>query len=609
MPRSWSAWCGPLPAPDPRPSALTAAGSGSRGFVACAGDVSIPPERLRTAAAGRTAVVFVGFLANRDELAAGLDGPAPVDEADLLLRLITRRGLACLDDLRGGFALLHWDGDRDILTATHDQVGTHPLFWAKSGAGLVFSDSVDTLLAQHGVSRDLNRLALADHIRWRWPEPQETFFEAIRRVPPGNSLTDRAGRIEIRRTWDPAPAPVQWATLEEVRQFDTLFEKAVERTFHLGQVGISLSGGLDSVTVAAFAAEAAARRGAEAPIALSVRFPDAGVNEEDIQRSVASQLGFKMIMIGLDEAVAPAGVLEATLELAKSWPAPMYNPWLPAYVALGHLGRQHGVDAFVTGGGGDEWLCVSPYLAADLMASFDFVGLYRLVAGALRSHRVSTKLILKCYLWTFGVRAIGRRTLGMAPSLLARRDRRVLDRDTQPWLAPDPDLRRAIDGRWHPKGAPKNYYLRELREGLDASLVAQELEEFFELGRRVGTPVVRPFLDPDVISLLARVPPDVLNQGGRTKALVRQTLDRRFPELAFGTQRKVQAIPTLERVLRTQFDDLWASVGPPTALAELGVVDLTKLEATVASARAEPYASLWRLFMLQSLEVFTRARL
>jgi hypothetical protein len=151
--------------------------------------------------------------------------------------------------------------------------------------------------------------------------------------------------------------------------------------------------------------------------------------------------------------------------------------------------------------------------------------------------------------------------------------------------------------------------MNELREALEASIVAQEMEEFFELGRRIQTPVVRPFLDPDVINLLARVPPDVLNSGGRTKALVRQTLDDRFPDLQFGQQRKVQAIPTLERVLRDQFDELWASIGPPWALAGLGIVDLPKLEATVAQMKAEPYVSLWRLFMLQSLEVFARARL
>jgi len=122
-------------------------------------------------------------------------------------------------------------------------------------------------------------------------------------------------------------------------------------------------------------------------------------------------------------------------------------------------------------------------------------------------------------------------------------------------------------------------------------------------------PVLRPFLDPDVIGLLARVPPAVLSQGERSKAIVRGTLDRQFPGLAFKQQRKIQAIPTLERVLRDQFDALWASVGPPTALAELGVVDLPRLEAAIAETRRDAYSPMWRFFMLESLEVFTRARL
>jgi asparagine synthetase B (glutamine-hydrolysing) len=555
-------------------------------------------------------VAFAGFLANRREMEQRLADEAPArDEAHLVHRLYSRFGQVALGDLRGGFVIVIWDGDRDTVVAIHDPVGTHPLFWAESGPNLLFSDSIETLLDRPEIPRTLNRLALADHIRWRWPEPQETFFESVRRVPPGNVFSDGPAGREIKRTWHPAPEPIQWATAEEVDQFERRFARAVERCFALGPVGISLSGGLDSVFVAAFAADAAERLQVDPPVALSVRFPDAAVNEEDIQRSVASQLGFKMVMIGLDEAVAPMGVLEATLELAESWPAPMFNPWLAAYIHLGTLGRQAGCEAFLTGGGGDEWLCVSPYIAADLMASFDVVGLYRLLLGARRSLSMSTARILRAYLWLFGIRPLGRRAFGVAPSLLARRDRRALDRATPTWLAPDPALRKAIDDRWQPPGAPRSFYLRDLKDGLDGSLVARELEEFFELGRRVQMPVLRPFLDPDVIELLARVPPAVLNQHERTKAPVRQVLNRRFPDLAFGRQRKVQAIPTLERLLKSQFTELCASVGPPRALAELGVVDVGKLDVAMEQARDDPYSSVWRFFMLQSLEVFARARL
>jgi hypothetical protein len=100
----------------------------------------------------------------------------------------------------------------------------------------------------------------------------------------------------------------------------------------------------------------------------------------------------------------------------------------------------------------------------------------------------------------------------------------------------------------------------------------------------------------------------VLNGGERSKALVRQTLHRRFPELAFLQQRKKQAIPTLERVLKTQFDDLWASVGSPSALTALGVVDPDALEVALGAARQHPDTSLWPYFMLESLEIFARVR-
>ncbi len=556
------------------------------------------------------AVAFAGFLSNRRDLERRVNGQAPsTDEAALIRGLYARGGVAALADLRGGYALVIWDGARDTIIAAHDPVGTHPLHWAVSGSTLLISDSTETLLARPEVSRDLNRLALADHLRWRWPDPQETFFAAVRRVPPGNTMTDSGGQREMRRTWNPAPEPIQWASAQEVEGFDDLFRRAVDRCFEVGPVGISLSGGLDSVTVAAFAAETAATRGVRAPVALSMGFPDVGVNEEDIQRSVAAQLGFDMVMIGLDEAVAPMNVLEATLELAGTWPAPMFNPWLAAYVTLGHLGRQQGCNAFLTGGGGDEWLCVSPYIAADLMAKFDVAGLYRLLLGAKRSYQMSLPKLLRTYLWVFGVRALGRRALGSVPPLLAWRDRRVLGQQTPGWVAPDPQLRRAIDDRFQPSGAPRNYYLRELKEGLETSLVAQELEEFFELGRRIQMPVLRPFLDPDVIELLARVPPEVLSQGERSKAIVRGTLDRRFPGLAFKQQRKIQAIPTLQRILKDQFDALWASVGPPTALAELGVVDLARLDVAIRETDRDAHRPMWKFFMLECLEVFARARL
>jgi len=79
-----------------------------------------------------------------------------------------------------------------------------------------------------------------------------------------------------------------------------LLEQAVERCLRPGPAGIFLSGGLDSVSVAAMATDVARKSGARDPLALSIVFPTDDANEEDVQRGVAGGLGLEHVGIGLD---------------------------------------------------------------------------------------------------------------------------------------------------------------------------------------------------------------------------------------------------------------------------------------------------------------------
>ena len=145
----------------------------------------------------------------------------------------------------------------------------------------------------------------------------------------------------------------------------------------LGPAAIYLSGGLDSVSVAAVAAQISQRKGLPPPWALSLGFP-AECNEEEIQRGVAKNLGLPQVFMTLGDAVGQDGLLLAALKMNGQCSMPLLNPWYPAYHRLGLEGKQRGCKVILTGGGGDEWLGVSPFLAADLMRSLDVVGLYRL---------------------------------------------------------------------------------------------------------------------------------------------------------------------------------------------------------------------------------------
>src|SRR4029453_1027880 len=137
--------------------------------------------------------------------------------------------------------------------------------------------------------RTFNRAALADHLCYRWPDPQETFYESVRRVPAGSCVTIACGRVSVARYWNPIPddRPMDWLDASEVDQFGDLLNQAVDRCLSTGPAGIFLSGGLDSISVAAVASDRARHLAQPAPVALSLGFPHPECDERLVQTAVA----------------------------------------------------------------------------------------------------------------------------------------------------------------------------------------------------------------------------------------------------------------------------------------------------------------------------------
>jgi asparagine synthase (glutamine-hydrolysing) len=562
---------------------------------------------------GRTAV-FDGVLHERDELAREL-GLQSANDAELVLAAYLRWGEDAVGRLSGTFAWAVWDSSESKLLAARDQVGAWPLFYAEHNGGLVLSASLEGLLAQPGVSRELNRAALADHLCNRWPDAGETYYQAVRRVPPGHALRlDRSGS-RVYRYWNPAPThrPIRWVERDELERFESLMEQAVARPLELGQPGIFLSGGLDSVSVAAVAADYGRRNGPGAPLGLSVAFPDVEANEEAVQTGVAEQLGLEHVMLDFDRALGGKGLLEAAVETSASWPQPLANIWYPVYRPLADEGARRGCRVILTGGGGDEWLSVSPFLAADLMRRGDLRGLYSLWTTMHRSYSLSRLATLRSVLWTFGSRPVLAATAQRrAPRTLATYRRRRRQKLTPAWVAPDPALRRELEERADAGaeyGYEQGFYLREGQLSLDHSLVSMEMEELHESGRRSGLAMRMPFWDPDLVDFLYRTPPELLTEGGRAKSLVRRMLERRFPDLGFERHKKVLATNFFTRIMVQQGAEIWRTMEGPFALDLVGVVEKRGLNSLVrgifAGEQLEEVSRFWNLI---SLEAWLRPR-
>ena len=539
---------------------------------------------------GSCAIVFDGVLYNRTDLEHELgiaEDASTSNVAEVLLAGYLRWGKDVLARLRGPVALVIWDGDDEVLLGVRDALGHHPLFFAQTPAQVLVSPAIDLLTRQPGVSRELNRVAMADLIMQRTLGWQETFFEAVRRIPAGHAICFERGNLRLNRYWDPAPGgEVNWTGPAEVERFEELFDRAVKRCMSLGPTGIFLSGGLDSVAVAAAAIDLSRQEQSPPPLALSLVFPNPESNEETVQRSVAEQLGLPQVVKPFFEATGENGLLRPGLAMNRDLPAPLLNIWLPAYTGLAKEGTRRGCKVIVTGSGGDEWLGVGPFLAADLLQSFDFLGLYRLWRGLRLSYRISGFDLLRSLLWKYGAKPLllpptYRLVKRTAPWALKMRHR--LSRE-QPswipprWVAPDPVLRRQLEERAEQTNGDNqsdsgSYYVQAGKKGLDHQMLSWEQEELFDVYSRIGVRLLQPFWDADLVDLLFRIPPFVLNQGGRSKGLIRDSVARRFPDLGFERQRKVLAVNFYRSLVEQDGPGIWHELGGAKALKRLGIID------------------------------------
>jgi asparagine synthetase B (glutamine-hydrolysing) len=563
-------------------------------------------EGVRAIRRGDLSAFVSGVLYDAADWTRELRMPAATPPTEIVLETFTRYGPDVASRFRGSFVCAALDHGTNEVRVVRDPLGSHPLFYTSVGSRVLFASTPQPLLRQPGVSRDLNRAALADHLCRRWPLREETFFEAIRRVPPGWMMRATATELQGSRYWNPVGGEIEWLSDVESDRFDEVLDRAVDRGLDCGPSGVFLSGGFDSVSVAAVAADRARKRGRDTPLALSLGFPDPDSNEQPIQRAVADRLGLPMHMVAFQEAVGPRGLLALALEMNEDLAAPGFNTWTPAYAALLRYATSHGVHTIFTGEGGDEWLGVTPFLAADLLRQLRLREVLQLALTTKRSYQLGWPAVIKSTVWRHGLRPIaGMWAHRMARDRWDRRRAHRVQASTPSWVAPHSTIREIQFNRAlssvadaDPKGG---FYGRESRLFLDHPLTSWIFEEQFQLGGRMGVRYLHPYWDPDVLTLAYRTRPDRLNKGGISKGLVRQTVASRFPQLGFERQRKVTAVRFFADMVRKEC--------PPEALGALNIVDPAGARAFLCNAWTASPQELGRAWNLINLESWTRRQL
>lgn len=177
----------------------------------------------------------------------------------LCLHAYAAWGERFVDFLTGDFSFTIWDDAQRCLIGVRDQLGVRTLFHARHGNSFFLSDSLDWIVEWSGVGRDLDDHWIADFLTIGFSrEFQRTVYRDIRRVVPAHLVKVNAAGPTFRRYWQLDIAePLRFRDRRTyTERFRELVSQSIaDRLPTTGRLGICMSGGLDSTTLAACAVE------------------------------------------------------------------------------------------------------------------------------------------------------------------------------------------------------------------------------------------------------------------------------------------------------------------------------------------------------------------
>lgn len=219
----------------------------------------VGPGSTSASLAGRCWISGRFRLDARDELRARLGASSTsASDAMLCLQAYAKWGEAFTGFLAGDFAFALWDDEAQHLLGVRDRLGVYPLFHSRTGNAWLVSDSLDWLAARVPTNDALDDYWIADFLVLGISrEFERTVYRDIKRLAPAHRLKLDAGGVSLHRYWRfdiPEPAFLHRAAAYHER-FRELLSRAVADRMPADRLGIAMSGGLDSTTLAATAVE------------------------------------------------------------------------------------------------------------------------------------------------------------------------------------------------------------------------------------------------------------------------------------------------------------------------------------------------------------------
>ncbi|MGC9334111.1 MAG: asparagine synthase-related protein [Anaerolineae bacterium] len=507
---------------------------------------------------GRLDLVFDGRLDNRGELLAALDlndrDGREMSDSMIVLRAYQRWGEDCFERLLGPFAVVIYDAPAARIICARDPLCDRTLFYYLDERELVVASEGQAILAHPAVSERLDETTLALHFAVRVPEDGATFLADVRELLPAHVMVVEATGVRTWRYWafDGSQRLRYRSDAEYGEHYQSLLEESVAcRLRSVTAPTVLMSGGLDSTSVAATAAQLMAYQEHAGPLhAISWVFEELSACDERAYMDT-------MVARYDIEAHRFCGDGFWPLRDAETWPwslnGPDGNPYRRLMHAAYSAAREAGARVVLSGWFGDHQYTGAETWLADLLAELRWREAAREMLRHLR-HSGPTRVLN-----SGSVRHLGRRILDSVPG--GRRLRPEREAALAPWLTPYAAA--LVAGNESGRLADTTGRRWEQVERMLGARAARGASGGASDVGSAGVEIWYPYRDRRLVEFALAVPGHQLYSQGRYKHVLRSAMAGLLPEEIRRRSRPTSLLPLyarglLEREWATVQELLWA---------------------------------------------------
>ena len=281
-------------------------------------------------------------------------------DTEVIIKSYLEYGNACFEDFNGMFACAIWDEHKKQLILARDRIGKKPLYWGIFNNTLIFGSELKVLLSHPVCKKELDLSALNKYLTYEYVPTPHSIFKNIFKLEPASYLVYDGQEVKKNKFWEIEFKKENLSIEQATAKLDGKLNQATKsRLISDVPLGVFLSGGIDSSTVAYYAQKNSLQK----IQTFSIGFTESSFDESNYARQVAEFLKTDHH----EQILSAKDSLNLIPEIGGFLDEPLADASIVPTFLLSKFTREH-VTVALGGDGGDELFCGYDTFKAEQLA-------------------------------------------------------------------------------------------------------------------------------------------------------------------------------------------------------------------------------------------------